>query len=273
MGNIKFTFDTRKLERQLKNQQQEAERLAERQMSAAKLQAEMTAREARRQAEKEKRIAVAMAIVEKQPVIGGVKMMDKVSEKVLKILLELHQKEENYKLKVGYDSFPNEYHNGLMQIFENLQYYGMIFNYAPFLRGTFIINLSPTALTYFEDKEKAQKIEMEKQMQQNISIHSFTATGSNINFGTIVDSTVTAQNIVSEIERKIEEQGGEDKAELKILFDEVKELCETIKANMPLPKRANLMNRISNHLEKHGWFYGAVAQLIGNAAMAAMLGK
>lgn len=33
------------------------------------------------------------------------------------------------------------------------------------------------------------------------------------------------------------------------------------------------MNRISNHLEKHGWFYGAVAQLIGNAAMTAMTGK
>lgn len=113
---------------------------------------------------------------------------------------------------------------------------------------------------------------MEKQ-QQNINIQNLTATGSSINFGTISNSTVTAQNIVSEIERRIEEQGGEDKAELESLLADVKELCEDIKSNMSLPKRANLMNKISNHLEKHSWFYGAVAQLIGNAAMVAMTGK
>lgn len=273
MGNINFTFDTRKLEQQLKKQQQEAERLAERQMSAAKLQAEKAAREARRQAEKEKRIAVAKAIVEKQPVIGGMKMMDKASEEVLKILLKMYDECKSYDIHADYEEIPEGYQNGLTQILDTLQQHGMIFHHIEFLGGEFQFSLSPAALTYFEDKEKAWKTEMEKQMQQNISIHSFTATGSSINFGTIVDSTVTAQNIASEIERKIEEQGGEDKDELKILFDEVKELCETMKANMPLPKRANLMNRISNHLEKHGWFYGAVAQLIGNAAMAAMMGK
>lgn len=273
MGNIKFAFDTRKLEQQLKKQQQEAKRLAERQMSAAKLQAEMAAREARRQAEKEKRIAVAKAIVEKQPVIGGMKMMDKASEEVLKIFLKMYDEYKSYDIQANYKEIPEGYQNGLTQILDTLQQHGMIFRHIEFIGGEFQFSLSPTALTYFEDKEKALKTEMEKQMQQNISIHSFTATGSSINFGTIVDSTVTAQNIASEIERKIEEQGGEDKAELKILFDEVKELCETIKANMPLPKRVNLMNRISNHLEKHGWFYGAVAQLIGNAAMAAMTGK
>ena len=56
------------------------------------------------------------------------------------------------------------------------------------------------------------------------------------------------------------------------MLEEVKELCESIKTNNPLPKRANLMTKISNHLEKHGWFYGAVVQLLGTAAMSAMMG-
>lgn len=272
MGNMKQIYYSRELEQQLKRQQQEARRLAERQMSEAKFQADMAARDSRRQAEQEARILVAKSVVERQPIIGGMKIMDKASEDVLKILLEQHKDTAEYELKVGYDSFPNEYHTGLFQIFETLKHYGMIFRYATYLRGVFLINLSPNALTYFEDKEKAQEAEMEKQ-QQNINIQNLTATGSSINFGTISNSTVTAQNIVSEIERRIEEQGGEDKAELESLLADVKELCEDIKSNMPLPKRANLMNKISSHLEKHGWFYGAMAQLIGNAAMVAMTGK
>ncbi|MBP3742720.1 MAG: hypothetical protein J6J00_07015 [Treponema sp.] len=56
------------------------------------------------------------------------------------------------------------------------------------------------------------------------------------------------------------------------MLEEVKELCENIKVNNPLPKRSNLMTKISNHLEKHGWFYGAVVQLLGTAAMTAMMG-
>lgn len=243
MGSMSFTFDTWKFEQEIK-----------------------------RQAEEEKRIAIAKSVVERQPIIGGLRIMDKNSEEILKILLEMHRECNSYDIQGNYNKIPKCYHSGLTQIFDTLQQSGMIFNHTRFLGG-FYLSLSPIALTYFEDKEKALKAEEEKQMAQNISIQHLTATGSNINFGTISNSTVTAQNIVSEIEQQIEEQGGEDKDELKNLLEEVKELCEDIKSNMPLPKRAPLMNRISNHLAKHGWFYGAVVQLIGNTAIMAMAGK
>lgn len=261
MGNFKIEFDTRKLEQAIKKQQQEAKRFAEKQ-----------AREAKRQAEKDARIAVAKSIVEKQPVVGEIKMLDKNSEEILKILLKMYDECKCFDIHAEYDEIPEGYQNGLTQILENLKQYGMIFRHIEFLGGGFDFSLSPQALTYFEDKEKALKAEQEKTMAQNINIQNLNATGSNINFGSIINSTLTAQNIVSNLEKQIDEEGGEDKAELKDILEEVKELCESIKVNNPLPKRANLMKKISNHLEKHGWFYGAVVQLLGTAAMTAMIG-
>lgn len=260
MGTFKIEFDTRKLEQAIKKQQQEAKRLAEKQV-----------REAKRQAEKDARIAVAKSIVEKQPVIGGIKMLDKNSEEVLKILLKMYNECKSYDIQASYDEIPEGYQNGLTQIFDNLKQYGMVFHHTEYMGG-FMFTLSPQALTYFEDKEKALKEEQEKSVAQNINIQNLNATGSNINFGSIINSTLTAQNIVSNLEKQIDEEGGEDKAELKDLLEEVKELCESIKINNPLPKRTNLMTKISNHLEKHGWFYGAVVQLLGTAAMTAMMG-
>lgn len=261
MGSFKIELDTRKLEQAIKKQQQEAKRLAEKQ-----------AREAKIQAEKNARIVVAKSIVDKQPIVGGIKMLDKNSEELLKILLKMYDGCKCFDIHADFDEIPEGYQSGLTQILDNLKQYGMIFRYLEFLDGGFDFSLSPQALTYFEDKEKALKTEQEKTIAQNINIQNLNATGSNINFGSIIDSTLTAQNIVSNLEKQIEEQGGEDKTELKDLLEEVKELCESIKVNNPLPKRTNLMTKISNHLEKHGWFYGAVVQLLGTAAMTAMQG-
>ena len=131
-----------------------------------------------------------------------------------------------------------------------------------------MVILSPQARTYFKDKKEALKREQEKQPAQNINI---TATGSNITFGSIINSTLSAENIVSTIEKEIEEKGGDDKEALKELLEEVKELCEGFRMNNPLPKRKKLMEKLSNHMSKHGWFYGEIVSLIGSAAMSAMM--
>ena len=254
MSNIKLSFDTKKLEQQLKKQQQEAKR-----------QRDKATREAYR-------IDVAQSIVEKKPIIGDIKIMDRNSEEILKILLKMYEKEQSYEIQAFYEDIPEVYLDGLTQLLDTLQQYGMIFSHNEFIGGSFRFSLTPMALTYFKDKEKAIREEKEKQIAQNINIQNLTANGSNINFGTISNSTITVENLTSEVEKMIEEKGGEDKAELKDLLEEVKELCENIQINSPLPKRAKLMNKISNHLEKHGWFYGAVVQLIGTSVITAMQG-
>ena len=254
MTNINFSFDTKKLEQQIKKKQREMKRQAE------------------KEARKEKRIAIAKSIFDKQPVVGGMKMLDKNSEEILKILLKISDEQKNLEIEALYDDLPEVYLHGLEQILDTLQQYGIVFDHHEFIGGSFRCTLSPIAKTYFEDKEKAIMEEKNKVMAQNINIQNLNASGSNLNFGTITHSTISAENIVNNIEKQIEELGGEDKDELKDILEEVKELCENITINNTLPKRKNLMTKISNHLEKHGWFYGSVVQLLGTAALNVMIG-
>jgi uncharacterized protein YozE (UPF0346 family) len=51
------------------------------------------------------------------------------------------------------------------------------------------------------------------------------------------------------------------------ILNDVKELIENIQTSRTIPKQKKLFERISDHMEKHGWFYGAVVQLLGTAAI------
>lgn len=104
----------------------------------------------------------------------------------------------------------------------------------------------------------------EKERQQSIINYG------NLVFGNVSCSTLTVDNSIHRIEQAIEERGGEDKAELYELLDDVKELIENIQSSRSIPKQKRLIEKISNHLEKHGWFYGAVVQLLGTAVLASL---
>ena len=250
MIDFKISLDTKNLENQLKQQLQDVQR------------------KAKQEALKQQRIEIARNLVKKQQIIGGIKMLDKTSEVVLEALLKMSEECNSLEFNANYDELPDGYADGLTQILENLQAYGLVFRHAEFIGEGFGVILSPQAKNYFHDKEEALRKEQEKQPAQNINI---TATGSNINFGSITNSTLSAENIVSNLEKEIEEKGGDDKEALKELLDEVKELCEGFQVNNPLPKRKKLMEKLSNHMSKHGWFYGEIVGLIGSAAMSAMM--
>lgn len=250
MTNFKISFDTKNLENQLKKQLQDAQR------------------KAKQEALKRQRVEIARNLVQKQQIIGGIRMLDKSSEVVLEALLKLSEQCNSLEFEADDDELPDGYADGLTQILENLKAYGLVFRHAEFTGGSFRVILSPQARNYFKDKEEALRKEQEKQPAQNINI---TATGSNINFGSITNSTLSAENIVSNLEKEIEEKGGDDKEALKELLEEVKELCEGFQVNNPLPKRKKLMEKLSNHMSKHGWFYGEIVSLIGSAAMSAMM--
>lgn len=196
-------------------------------------------------------------------------MLDKSSEIVLEALLKISEKYNSLDFQAEYEELPEGYVNGITQIFETLNVYGLLFRHIEFMGGSFHVTLSPQAKNYFKDKEESLRKEQERRMAQNINI---TATGSNINFGSIINSTLSAENIISNLKKEIEEKGGEDKEELKELFEEVKELCEGIQVNNSLPKRKKLMEKLSNHMAKHGWFYGEIVGLIGSTAISAMMG-
>ena len=86
-------------------------------------------------------------------------------------------------------------------------------------------------------------------------------------FGDVSGPTLTVYNSFYKIEQAIEENGGTDKEDLYEILNDVKELIENIQTSRTIPKQKKLFERISDHMEKHGWFYGAVVQLLGTAAI------
>ena len=110
-----------------------------------------------------------------------------------------------------------------------------------------------------------EKAKSEKEKQFNIG--SIIANGSNLVLGDVINSALSIDNSTSRIEQEIEEKGGEEKEELRELLEEVKELIENMQDSRHIPKKKGLFSKLSNHLEKHGWFYGEVVGLLGSAVM------
>lgn len=137
----------------------------------------------------------------------------------------------------------------------------------------YYIEINNLGRTYFEREDEYEK--MQKQSNgiiNNYTIGTVNATGSNVIFGDSNNSTFNIDNSIKEFEKKIEkdieELGGEDKEELKELFEEAKELIENIKSTRHIPQNKGFFKRINEHVVKHGWFYGAILQLIGTEALA-----
>lgn len=119
-----------------------------------------------------------------------------------------------------------------------------------------------------------QYLELETEEQRAASnkgnvynIRTLNAQGGNLILGNANNTTQTIDNSIHDIEVDIEKMGGEDKEELKLLLSEAKSIAEYITKNKTIPQQAGFFQRVSRHLEKHGWFYGAIVQLIGSAAI------
>lgn len=231
--------------------------------SAFEKQLDKIQRENRHEARKETRRLRASSIVNGQDIIQGIRIMDKTAEEVLRILLKKQQGSEQ-QMTYSDEDFPDYLASSIDLEIEKLVQYGMISIKVTWDSGG-IIYLLPPAVSYFEDKETALK-KQEEQRMASIQIGSINNSG-NLVLGDAVNSTFSIDNSVHRIENEIEEKGGEDKAELLALLDEVKELMENIEASRTIPKQKGLFNRISAHLATHGWFYGEIVALLGQQAI------
>lgn len=248
------------IEKAIEKQQREAKKLADKQL-----------REQRKQIHQESNRQVASTIVNGQPIIGGMRMMDTSSEEILKCILSAYDGNENHQVRGNDTIIPVAYQNSLSLEFEKLKMYGVLTYACIYISAIWEVTLAPKGLTYFEDKIQAE--EKEKVMQKSsISIGSIVATGSNLILGDVVDSALSIDNSMQRIESEIDKKGGEDSESLKELLDEVKELIENMQESRHIPKNKGLFEKLSNHLEKHGWFYGEVVGLIGAAAMQMLRG-
>ena len=228
-------------------------------------------RAAKKMADQEARRQRASAIVNGQPQIGGMRIMDSAAEEVFAAVLSCYDGNEKRYVHSNCDVIPEMYQNSLQDVFERLTMYGMITSPHVWIDAMWEATLTPQGLTYFEDKKKAQEKE-EKMQTEKISIGSITANGGNIFLGNVTNSSFSIDNSISNVEREIAEKGGEDAEELKAILEEVKELIENIDDSRHIPKNKRLFQRITGHLDKHGWFYAEIVGLLGTAAMTLLQG-
>ena len=252
------------LEKAIEKQMKQTKQLDAKRKREEEKRAREEAAEARKTAIREK----AMTIVNGQPLIGGMRFMDQSAEELFRIIIEKYDGNDDRRVEGNFDIIPTSYHSTVPLEFEKMCLYGIVASSRVWGYSMWEVVLTPQGVKYFELKENALKRQVEEQKQ--MSVGNITNYG-NIVFGNVSNSTLSVDNSIHELERMIDEQGGEDKEELLELLDEVKELLENIQTSRNVPKQKKLFQRISDHVAKHGWFYGAIVQLLGTATLS-MLG-
>lgn len=103
------------LEKAIEKQQREAKKLADKQL-----------REQRKQMQRETNRQVASTIVNGQPIIGGMRIMDPSSEEILRCILSAYDGNENREVRGNDTIIPMAYQSSLSLEFEKLKMYGVV---------------------------------------------------------------------------------------------------------------------------------------------------
>ena len=77
----------------------------------------------------------------------------------------------------------------------------------------------------------------------------------------IIDIKKETKDIEEQIDKKCESDV--EKIELKELLEEAQEIIENINDTNKIEKRKNFFNKLVEHFDKHGWFYGEIVNLFG----------
>lgn len=182
------------LEKALEKHQKEMQRQVKKRIEAEKKLADKQRRDAERQAKIETRRERASVIVNGQPTVSDMKVLDDSAEKLVSLICEGYCG-EGYKVSNSDVKIPLYLEYDLELEFEKLKQYGLISKYAYYITGCWEIIILPSLLTYFERKEKA--IMQEK---QNYNTNNFygDVRGIQIQQGTVNSSQT--QNITQEID-------------------------------------------------------------------------
>lgn len=199
---------------------------------------------------------------------GKMRILKDTEKELLKIILS--KKNENYTSTILYDDLPPYISEQLSDLLQILKYSGYCASVVRWMGGA-QVTLTPEGINYFEKEEEYKKTNMG--MGANININNLNANGSNINFGNVYDSTFNIDNSYKELERLIDENGNEDKEELKAILEEVKDYIDNISQSKTIGKNKSLFTKIGDHFQKHQWFYQSIVNLIGAEVIKVMSGN
>lgn len=123
-------------------------------------------KEQKKQAEAAARRERAKSVIDGQPVISGLRIMDKDSEDLLKIILDNYSENEAKHVELDYDDFPKHMHFSVAFELEKLKMYGVLASYLNYMSGC-SVNLSADGIHYFQNKKIAE--EKQQETMQNES--------------------------------------------------------------------------------------------------------
>jgi DNA-binding ferritin-like protein len=193
-------------------------------------------------------------------------------KKLLEELIEAEKNKEDISelLKEKVDNDTNDIIRGII---ENLKSNGLI--NVMFADDTICYaSLTQQGRTFFERENEFKKNKISSEPKV-INIENFSATNSNVFMADVINSSVVLNNTISEIESEINSRCKDEneKEELKSLLNETKEIVNDYKESKQFSTRKEFFRKLSENLDKHGWFYGAIANLLGQAALMKISGQ
>lgn len=199
-------------------------------------------RESKKAAQQEALRQTVNTIISSQPFVGGMRVMDKDSEEILRNILSAYDENDMRRVRSQQVTIPEVYYQSLHFEFEKLKQYGMISSYMIWISAVWELTLTSQGISYFSDKDTAERKEREMS-KTTVSIGSIVATGSSLILGDVIDSTISISSSLQRIENEIKEKGGEDAEMLRDIFDEVKELIENMQQSRHVPKNKKLFSK------------------------------
>ncbi len=115
--------------------------------------------ETKRKFDEETRRMVASSIVNGQPSINGMRIMDAASEEVLAAILKKYDGNELRHVQGSSDDVPAPYRTTLIPEFEKLRMYGVVTYPHANILGEWEATLTPQGISYFDDKKRISKIQ------------------------------------------------------------------------------------------------------------------
>ncbi len=126
-------------------------------------------RERRRETMKANNMKIAESLVNSQPIINGIKIMDEDAEAFLDAILDQYDGNENNHVGFKSDLLPRPLIESSAVQYEKLKMYGMISSVIQYGNGGGIITLSEIAKTYKGRKEEAvRKVKEEEEKREQL---------------------------------------------------------------------------------------------------------
>lgn len=119
---------------------------------------------------------------------------------------------------------------------------------------------------------KKEESMLNAKQPQIFNIGQINADGGIVTLGDVTNSTQKIENSIKRIELQIEEKGEDDKEELFTILREAEIILTEISRTNLIKPEIGFMQKLNNHLAKHGWFYGAILQLFGTVVLGGLGG-